>query len=250
MGFHNKVAVVSGGFSGIGFATVQQLSSEGAKVYNFDITDSEASSSEFIHCDVSRYDQVQHAVQDVMAEEGKIDALFANAGIHKFGTIEDTAIEQMQKVMGVNCFGTFYLLKAVLPVMRKQEYGAILLKGSDQSFIGKGCSAAYGMSKGAVAQLTKSTAINYAPFNIRVNCICPGTCETGILKGAIDECNQLTGVREADIIQTLENAQPMKRIAKPSEIASLACYLLSSENSFMPVLWCLLMGDIPVSSGK
>ncbi len=190
MRFDNKVAIVTGGSSGIGFETGQRLSSEGARVYNLDIAESEVPGSEFIHCDVSSFDQVQNAVDSVMTAEGKVDVLFANAGIHKFGTIEDTAIEDMQKVIAINCFGTFYLLKAVLPVMRKQEYGAILLMGSDQSFIGKGSSAAYGMSKGAVAQLTKSTAIDYAPFNIRVNCICPGTCETGILKKAVGEFNQ------------------------------------------------------------
>ncbi|WP_419833328.1 SDR family NAD(P)-dependent oxidoreductase [Endozoicomonas atrinae] len=233
MRFQNKVVIVSGGSSGIGLETGQRLSGEGARVYNLDIVESEAVGSKFIPCDVSSFDQVQNAVQSVIAAEGKIDALFANAGIHKFGTIEETAIEDMQKIISINCFGIFYLLKAVLPVMRKQESGSILLMGSDQSFVGKGSSAAYGMSKGAIAQLTKSTAIDYAPFNIRVNCICPGTCETGLLKKAVTGFNQLSGVSESEIMDMLEGAQPIKRVSKPAEIASLACYLLSSENSFM-----------------
>ncbi|USE38347.1 SDR family NAD(P)-dependent oxidoreductase [Endozoicomonas sp. SCSIO W0465] len=233
MRFQHKVVIVSGGTSGIGLATGQRLSGEGARVYNLDIVDSEAVGSRFIHCDVSSFDQVQNAVQSITAAEGKIDALFANAGIHKVGTIEDTTVEEMQRVIGVNCFGIFYLLKTVLPVMRKQQCGSVLLMGSDQSFVGKGSSAVYGMSKGAVAQLAKSTAIDYAPFNIRVNCICPGTCETGILKNAVGELNQLSGVSETETLNRLKTAQPMKRIAKPAEIASLACYLLSSENSFM-----------------
>lgn len=105
--------------------------------------------------------------------------------------------------------------------------------GSDQSFVGKGKSSVYGMTKGAIGQLTKSTAIDYAPFNIKVNCICPGTIDTPLLDKAIVKFQSLTGFSSLEIQELLEKAQPINRITKPEEIANVACYLLSDENSFM-----------------
>ncbi len=105
--------------------------------------------------------------------------------------------------------------------------------GSDQSFVGKGKSSVYGMTKGAIAQLTKSTAIDYADYNIKVNCICPGTIDTPLLDKAINRFQSLTGMANEEVKILLEEAQPIKRIAQASEIANVACYLLSDENSFM-----------------
>lgn len=117
--------------------------------------------------------------------------------------------------------------------MKEQQKGNILLMGSDQSFVGKSKSSVYGMTKGAIGQLTKSTAIDYAPFNIKVNCICPGTVDTPLLNKAVSKFQSLTGLSSLEIQELLENAQPINRIAKPEEIANVACYLLSDENSFM-----------------
>lgn len=99
--------------------------------------------------------------------------------------------------------------------------------GSDQSFIGKGSSAVYGMSKGAIGQLTKSTAIDYADHNIHINCICPGTCNTPLVDKAVNELKAKASLSDEEILNILENAQPVKRISKPEEIARLACFLLS-----------------------
>ena len=129
--------------------------------------------------------------------------------------------------------GTFYLLKNVLPLMKAQQRGSIVLMGSDQSFIGKSKSAAYGLTKGAIAQLTKSTAIDYAPFNIRVNCICPGTINTPLLDKAVDRYHSITGERIEDIRKSLDHVQPLNRIGDPKEIAAVVAFLLSDENSFM-----------------
>ena len=233
MRFSHKIAIVTGGSTGIGKETIARLSSEGAKVYNLDVVPPENSNSFFIKCDVSDYDQVKNAVSKVSEQEKSIDLLFANAGIHLFANIEETNIEAFEKVISVNIKGIFYILKEVIPVMKKQKKGNILLMGSDQTFIGKGRSSAYGMSKGAIGQLTKSTAIDYADFNIKINCICPGTIDTPLLHTAIDKLKVLTGMDNEEVLTLLKEAQPIKRIAEPSEIANLACYLLSDENSFM-----------------
>ena len=165
--------------------------------------------------------------------EGRIDCLFANAGIHRFANLEETSVEEFESVLSVNLKGVFYTLKAVIPVMKAQMHGAILLMGSDQTLVGKGRSSVYGLTKAAIGQLAKSTAVDYASFNIRVNCLCPGTTDTPLLDGAVARYGELSGVRQDEIRTELGNAQPIARIARPDEIARVACFLLSEESSYM-----------------
>ena len=116
--------------------------------------------------------------------------------------------------------------------MKQQQKGSIVLMGSDQVFIGKASSSVYGMTKGAIGQLTKSTAIDYAPFNIRVNCICPGTIDTPLLHKAVDHFSAKTGTAQDEVYKSLDGVQPMGRIGKPEEIAQSIVFLLSDESSF------------------
>lgn len=233
MRFINKIAVVTGGSTGIGKETILKLNEEKAKVYNLDVVEVDDSNSTFIKCDVSNYQEIQNAINIIFEKEGQIDVVFANAGIHLFANIEETSIYELDKILSINIKGVYYILKEVIPIMKKQNRGNILLMGSDQSFVGKGKSSVYGMTKGAIGQLTKSTAIDYAEYNIKVNCICPGTVNTPLLDKAIDKFQSLTGMPNDDIKTLLEEAQPIKKIAQPSEIANVACYLLSDDNSFM-----------------
>lgn len=233
MKFEKEVAIVTGGTTGIGNATCVKLIQEGATVYNLDINDSNTEGLFFIKCDVRNYVEVQNAVKYVYEKEGKVDLLFANAGVHMSGNIEETSINDFENVLSINLKGLFYTVKEVIPIMRKQQKGSIVLTGSDQSFIGKGNSSVYGLTKGAIAQFTKSTAIDYAQFNIRINCICPGTIETPLLTKAVEGFDALTKLGKDTIYKMLEEAQPIKRIAKPEEIANVVSFLLSNESSFM-----------------
>lgn len=233
MDFTQKVVIITGASTGIGQATANKLASLKAKVYNLDIVQKEHKDINFIKCDISDYKSVKNAVAKVLEEESKIDLLFANAGIHLFANIEETSIDEFEKVLDVNIKGVYYILKEVIPAMKSQKEGKILLMGSDQSFVGKAKSSVYGLTKGAIAQLTKSTAIDYAPYNIKVNCICPGTIDTPLLDKAVDRFESLTGMKNDEVTKLLAEAQPIQRIAKPEEIANMACYLLSDENSFM-----------------
>lgn len=176
---------------------------------------------------------VRAAVQAVVEKEKRIDMLFANAGIHLFATIEETSDEQLDNLIAINILGVYCILQTVLPVMRQQQKGSIVLMGSDQSFVGKGSSSAYGLTKGAIGQLTKSTAIDYAKHGIRVNCICPGTINTPLLHKAVTRFASLSAAKEEDVYTTLDTVQPMGRIGKPEEIARVVAFLLSDENSFM-----------------
>lgn len=233
MSSQQTVTIITGASSGIGKATLELLRKEGGIVYNLDRTNPETPDVYYINCDVSNPENVEQAIQTVYKKENRIDYLFTNAGRHYVGTIEDTSYEQLESVVGINLLGTFYLLKAVLPIMRQQKKGSIVLMGSDQVFVGKGSSAVYGMTKGAVGQLTKSTAIDYAPFNIRVNCICPGSIETPLLDNAVKQFSTHSGQDAASLYLAIDKAQPLGRIGQPEEIARTVRFLLSDDSSFI-----------------
>lgn len=233
MKFDKKVAVITGGTTGIGNATCAKLKQEGALVYNLDIKESNTEGIGFIKCDVRNYQEVQNAIKDIVNKGGKIDLLFANAGIHMTGNIEDTGIHDFENVLSINLKGLYYTVKEVIPIMRQQQKGSIVLTGSDQSFIGKGNSSVYGLTKGAIGQFTKSTAIDYAPYNIRVNCICPGTVETPLLTKAVAGFDKATKMGRDTIYKMLEEAQPIKRLGTAEEIANVVSFLLSDESSFI-----------------
>ena len=117
--------------------------------------------------------------------------------------------------------------------MKQQQKGTIVLMGSDQAFVGKASSAVYGMTKGAIAQLTKSTAIDYAAFNIRVNCICPGTIQTPLLDNAVLQFVHKSGQQAAEVYASLDSAQPLGRVGRPEEIAKTVRFLFSDDSSFI-----------------
>jgi NAD(P)-dependent dehydrogenase (short-subunit alcohol dehydrogenase family) len=232
MEWKNKVAVITGATTGIGKATKDLLRSKGCIVYNLDLTQAEEKDAHFILCDVSKKENINVAIDKIFTKEKKIDLLFANAGVHLFATLEETSYEQLESIVAINVLGIFYLLKKVIPIMKQQKKGSVVLMGSDQVFIGKASSSVYGMTKGAIGQLAKSTAIDYAPYNIRVNCICPGTINTPLLHRAVEQFVAKTGSSPDDVYRSLDGVQPMGRVGRPEEIAQSVAFLLSDESSF------------------
>jgi NAD(P)-dependent dehydrogenase (short-subunit alcohol dehydrogenase family) len=230
MEWKSKIAIITGASTGIGKATREYLQSKGAIVYNLDILDS--GDPHFIKCDVRIKEDIKNAFTKIYEKEKRIDMLFANAGIHLFATMEETTDEEFENLLSINIRGVFYTVKYVLPYMKAQGKGSILLMGSDQSSVGKASSSVYGMTKGAIAQLTKSTAIDYAKFGIRVNCIAPGTINTPLLHKAVDHFSKKTGAEKTGIYKSLDGVQPWGRIGLPEEIAFTAAFLLSDESSF------------------
>ena len=233
MNWNQKTVIITGASSGIGRATRLLLHEKGATVFNLDIAPQEDPAGEWLYCDMLDREGIRKAIQEVAERAGHIDMLFANAGIHLFASIEQTSDAELDRLVGINILGTYITLQAVLPYMRQQQKGSIVLMGSDQSFVGKASSSVYGMTKGAVAQLAKSTAIDYAPYNIRVNCICPGTINTPLLDKAVARYASISGEAADTIMRNLNTIQPAGRIGRPEEIAEAVAFLLSDESSFV-----------------
>lgn len=229
-----RIVIITGASSGIGKCTKELIQSQGHNVYNLDIQpDPQDDPDCFIYCDVRKRDNLKSAIDKVFNIEGRIDWLFANAGVHLFANIENTSDEDFDRVTETNILGSYYAARYVIPYMKTQKKGSILFMGSDQTFSGKGHSSVYGMTKGAIGQLTKSTAIDYAPFNIRVNCICPGTIDTPLLEKAAKRYSTIFNEPMDEVRSKFDKAQPMGRVGKPEEIAKVAAFILSDENSFM-----------------
>ncbi len=230
---NHKIVLITGASTGIGAATRNLLHQNGCIVYNLDYQPQPDDAGKFIQCDIRSREAVRKAVQLIADKEQRIDMLFANAGVHLFATMLETTDEQLDNLVSINILGVYTVVQAVLPFMIQQQKGSIVLMGSDQALVGKASSSVYGMTKGAIGQLTKSTAIDYAKYNIRVNCICPGTVDTPLLHKAVTHYASVNGVAESEVYAGLDTVQPLGRIAKPEEIATVVAFLLSDESSFM-----------------
>ena len=232
--FDKKIVVITGGSSGIGLSAASLFAEAGALVYNLDIQDpvNEVPNVSFLKCDISDYKQVSSHISAIIAEHGQIHHAFLNAGMHKVGNVEDLDLDSIDRVINTNIKGVIYCLKCILPNMREHQEGSVVLMGSDQSFIGKGDSFIYGATKGAIGQLTKSTAIDYAPYNVRINCVCPGTIDTPLYHNAVDNFSKNKGMDKDAVYEAMKSAQPIPRIGLPEEVANTVLFLSSEKTGF------------------
>ena len=234
MRLEGKVALISGGARGLGAAEARLFASEGAKVGIGDIREDEGRALEaeirgsggeamFGRLDVTDEGQWSDAVDAVMSTYGRLDILVNNAGILEHGTVEETSTESWDRTMDVNSRGVFLGTRAAIPAMRESGGGSIVNISSVAGLIG-GLMTAYNASKGAVRLLTKSTAVQYAAENIRVNSVHPGPTDTDMLDVFFRE----EGAREARAADT-----PIPRLGKPEDIAYGVLFLASDESSYM-----------------
>ena len=177
--------------------------------------------------------RVNQCVTDIVEQHGPVDTLICNAGIHRSGTIENTDEAELDSLLSINVKGVYHCIRACLPAMKQAQKGSIVLLGSDQCTIGKPNSFAYNLSKHAIASITKTTALDYAADNIRVNAVCAGTTDTPLYRNAIQAYCERSG-REFDDVHAEEAAlQPLGRIATAEEIANLVIFLASDKASFI-----------------
>jgi len=225
-----KVCIVTGGSSGIGLAVVKTFLAQQYQVYNLDITESKF--GHFRHCDITNVKQVEQVISEI-AQQFTIDILVSNAGIHFSANIENTSEEELDRVFSINVKGAYAAIKASLPSMKAQKNGAIVLISSDQALIGKQNSFAYNLSKASLASMAKTTALDYAQFNIRANAVCPGTIETPLYHKAIDNYCSRSGADKQQIHQEEAALQPLNRLGQPEEVAELVSFLCSDNASFI-----------------
>jgi NAD(P)-dependent dehydrogenase (short-subunit alcohol dehydrogenase family) len=222
--------ILTGGSSGIGLALARAFDDAGYTVCNLDLH--AGAVGEFYECDVTDYGLV-HAHISAICDTHNVTTLVANAGVHHSATIEETSPDTLQQLFDINVKGAYAAIQAVLPRMKAQRDGAIIVIASEQAVVGKRHSFAYNMTKHALASMVKTTALDYAPFNIRANAICPGTTETPLYHRAIDRYCEQSGRDKADVHAEEAACQPLNRLAQPEEVASYALYLASPQASFI-----------------
>ena len=234
-----KVALITGGASGIGRATALLFSREGAAVAIADVNadagqrvaDEIAQSGGrafFEPMNVTRAADCRRLAERTIREFGRIDILFNNAGIIRRATVLDLSPDDWDLVMAVNVKSIYLLSREVIPHMQRAGGGTIINTASGWGVAGGAKAAVYCASKGAVVLLTKAMAIDHGPQNIRVNCICPGDTDTAMLR---EEAQQLGEENSRFLAESAK--RPLGRVGTAEEIAQAALYLASDASSFV-----------------
>ncbi len=234
-----KVAMITGGTSGIGLSTAIILLQAGASVAligrqlekgqlaleQLAMYDSKVC---FIQGDISKVKQCAHVVEQTIARFGRLDIVINSAGIYMEKAIDNVTEEEFDQMMNSNIKGTYFICKFALPYLRKAGSGAIINVSSDAGINGNCLCTTYCASKGAVTTFTKALALETIHYGIRANCVCPGDVDTPMLE------QQLASIdRPEEYLRDMASLYPIGRIAKPQEIANVICFLASDAASFV-----------------
>jgi NAD(P)-dependent dehydrogenase (short-subunit alcohol dehydrogenase family) len=233
-----KVCIVTGAASGIGLASARLFADEGGTVVAADLGGTP------YRVDVADEQETRALAEAVVAEHGRIDVLFNNAGIAGVGDIEETSLELWEQVMRVNARGVFLMSRAVVPTMIAQRSGSIVNMSSAIAETGLARRVSYAASKGAVLALTKSMQVDLAPHGVRVNALLPGTVMTPFVEHYLQE--SYGDPEEAR--RAVRSRQLGGELGSPEDVARAALYLASDESSF--VMGSGLVVDGGLSAGK
>jgi NAD(P)-dependent dehydrogenase (short-subunit alcohol dehydrogenase family) len=238
-----KVAVITGGASGIGEGTVRRFADEGARIIISDLNEERghalaeelgSSTAAFVRTNVASEDDVRTAIQAAVDRFGRLDTLFNNAGFSGVaGPIDETDMDGYDRTMEVLLKGPVMGMKHAVPIMKAQRSGSIISTASVAGLRTNAAPHVYSAAKAAVIHLTRSVAAEVAPWNIRVNCVCPGAITTRIFGEAM-------ALSEAQVDQTLQilphvfkNIQPLRTAGMPSDVANGVLWLASEEARFV-----------------
>ena len=234
--FSGKVALVTGGTSGIGQAVVESFAAEGAlgaftgRREALGQALAERVSGFFCSADHRKLADCQRCVDAVIQQYGRIDILFNNAGIVLAGTAETTSEEAWQEILDINVTAVWRMSRLVLPFMRQQGGGVIINNASDWGLVGAEDALAYCMSKGAVIQMTRAMALDHARQNIRINAVCPG--DTFVERWVRDGYFRESGA-VAEEVARMGSELPLGRVAEAAEIARAVLFLASDDARFI-----------------
>ena len=254
MKLKDRVAIVTGAASGIGRASAIAFAREGARVVVADTNErggnetsaaieAEGHYAVFAHVDVTREPEIAQMVKETVDRWGRIDILFNNAGVVLVKPIELMSEEEWDRVMAINVKAAFFAIKHVIPHMRRAGKGAILNTGSIASLSGQVGTPVYSASKGAIALLTKSLALDLGRDRIRVNCICPGITDTPMLREHMGDGSE----GDARIRARLSRV-PTGEILSPEDVARAAVYLVSDDSEGITGILHVVDGGLTAAS--
>lgn len=236
MRLENKVAIITGGGTGIGKETALSFAKEGAKIVITDINqesgnqtlkDIQDNGGEalYIRHDVSKEEDWKKVADDTIKTFGKVDILFNNAGIYIIKPVAEIELEEWNRLMSINVTGVFLGMKHIMPLMAKQNNGSVINASSIAGLTGAPGHVLYGASKGAVRIMTKDAAMEYAPFGVRVNSIHPGYIDTGMA----DYASEISGNSKEKLGKDLF---PLGRLGSVKDVANTVLFLASDESAF------------------
>lgn len=242
--FVDQVAVITGGAKGIGKAAALRFAEEGARVALLDVDEvsSKTAAEECkafgaevmtVFCDVANPESVKAAFKTVLDSWGRVDILVASAGIYSGAPLPDVSLKQWQRMIDINLTGVFLCNQAVAPVMMKQKSGSIINISSMAGKTSWPWTAEYSAAKSGVIGLTRSVAMELAPFGVTVNAVCPGNTLTDMVLGVAQEVGGRDGLTAEDWLKMRANDCPMKRLAEPWEIAGVIAFLASNDSRYL-----------------
>jgi NAD(P)-dependent dehydrogenase (short-subunit alcohol dehydrogenase family) len=235
MEFDGKVALVTGAAGGIGRATADLLSAQGAMVVAADVhgdVDRSADAVEHVRLDVTDDSAVAATVESVVQRHGHLDVIVTAAGINIYGTAAGATPEDWRKILAVNLDGTFHVVRHALPSLRASG-GSIVVVSSVQAFVTQTSVAAYTASKGALNALVRSIAVDEAAQGVRANAVCPGSVDTPMLRSAARMFSDGSDSASEQLVATWGRSHPLGRVGRPAEVAEAIAFLASDRASFV-----------------
>ncbi len=242
--FEDHVVFITGAANGIGEACALRFAEEGANVacvdYSADANESTAAECRSLgvdavalHCDVTSQESIQAAVETTMKRWNRIDTLIASAGIYTGDPLEEVSLQQFQKTVEINLTGVFLTIRAIASIMKKQESGSIINLSSMAGKTSWPASAEYSASKSGVIGLTRSVAMELAPFGVTVNALCPGNTLTDMVRNVASQVGELQGLSGEEWLQMRASDCPMNRLAEPWEMAGVVAFLASKDSRYI-----------------
>lgn len=242
--FSDQVVLITGAANGIGKACALRFAQEGANVACLDyaVEANEATAEECralgvgalaLQCDVTNQESIAAAVEAAMKRWGHIDTLVTSAGIYTGSPLAEVSLAQFQRTIDINLTGAFLTNQAVAPIMMTQRSGSIINLSSMAGKTSWPASAEYSSSKSGVIGLTRSVAMELAPYGVTVNALCPGNTLTDMVRSVAEKVGALDGLTGEEWLQLRANDCPMRRLAEPWEMAGVVAFLASEDSRYL-----------------